>query len=479
MPLRPLLSYRLLLAATLFATLALVALSPSPANAKRPRPPKPPRLSQAALAAAKFGDPLKLPLAKAQALVDTTKIPPFYDPADLARVPVISSRHVVLMDAASGQILWGRGADERAYPASTTKIMTCLLLAERAKPDDVITCTNPNIRQIEESSLHIQPWEKFTSEDLLRGTMLRSANDGAVVIAEAVAGSVPHFAEMMNARAAEAGATNTHFHNPNGLPDDQHWTTAHDLAAITRAALANPRFREAVRIKRRVIARSSGKDLVVESKGKKFYDDFPGADGVKTGYTHAARHCFVGSATRDGRQYIGVVLGANNNAVAEMEALMGWGFRRFPALVVEQNASAPPVTLKSGAKPAVATVAGADLVTYQDAVKPGASQLVSLPAPNLSAPVAKGQTVGTLAVRGERGDRASVPLLAGETVAFAPVAAFMAPAGKGGNGAMLFGAGGVAVFLIGLACYGTTSAKSARRRRNNVASKSRGTHLGR
>lgn len=470
--------YRQSLAILLALFVALPAL---PATAKRPRAVV--RVAKAA-PASKYGDPTKLPSAKAQQLVNAVRIPGFYDPTNLHRVPIVSAKAVAVMDAITGEILWTKNADQKLYPASTTKIMTGLLLAEKTEPTDVITCLNTKIRDIEASSLHIQPWEKFTSRDLLYGTMLRSANDGSVVIAEHISGSVAKFSELMNQRAAEAGATNTHFNNPNGLPDKEHYTTAHDLAFITRDALANERFRDAVKIRKRTIERTKSMDKVVASKAKKFYETFPGADGVKTGYTRAARHCFVGSATRNGRQLIGVVLGASDNASGETATVLGWAFRRFPTVIaMKSGESAPPVAVTNGAKSSLQTIAGADLVTFKDAMKDEAVvQTVAEPIAGLTAPIGRGQEVGRLIARVNGVDRGSVPLLADEDIPVAPVVAVTRHAGSvlGTVGKIaLWAMGAGAVFLIGLACYGTATTKSARRRRNHLAPQGRGVDFGR
>ena len=453
--------------------LLLVGATPSRhANAKPPRPAK----SQSA---AKFGDPTKLPADKAQSLVTSSRIPGFYDPANLRREPVISAKAAVLMDAATGEIVWAKNADLPLYPASTTKIMTGLLFAEYTKSDEIVTCLDPKIRNVEPSSLHIAPWEKFSSHDLLIGTLLRSGNDGCVVIAQHISGTVAKFADLMNERAVVAGATHTHFHNPNGLPDPLHTTTAHDLAVITRAALQNERFADAVRTPRRVIRRSRSTDVVVQSKASGFYKSFPGADGVKTGYTRAARHCFVGSATRGGRQLIGVVLSAADNASGETATVLGWGFRRFPTIIAAKaNTPAVPVLLAGGVAGTVNTIAAKDLITFGDALTPvPVVQTVAEPLAGLSAPVAKGQIVGRLVARVDGMERGSIDLLAGETVAASPVSAMAKKTGAAfaGVGKMVWlGMGAGAVCLIGLAYYGTTTTKGTRRRRNRVAPQSGG-----
>jgi D-alanyl-D-alanine carboxypeptidase (penicillin-binding protein 5/6) len=442
-----------------------------------------------AAAAAAVGDPTKLPAWKAQQLVDSTKLPSFFYPADLSLAPVVSAKGAALIDFDTGEILWEKNGTLRRYPASTTKILTCLLLAEKTQPTDVITCMDPKIRQIEESSLHIQPWEKFTSKDLLYGTMLRSANDGSVVIAEHIAGSVAAFSEMMNERARQAGATDSHFHNPNGLPDDQHWTTARDLALIAREAMKNDRFRDAVSQQRRTIARSKvTQDVVVASKAKKFYQTFPGADGIKTGYTRAAKHCFVGSASRGGRRLIAVVLGSADNASGEAATVLSWAFRRFPSVEVAKagtNVAAVPV--RGGTAPQVPAVAAETLRAVTDVVKAGAPGTgAAAPAvetevrgaDHLYAPVRKGQPVGTLVAKVGGREVGSVALLAAEDVPAAPnpvAAAF----GGGVRPWPFVTAGAGLLALVGWGYYGTASAKGPGRRRVRIAPQGRGVDRGR
>ena len=300
-------------------------------------------------------------------------MPGFYDAQDLSKPPVLSAPSAILMDADTGQVLWEKNADEKHYPASTTKIMTALLFIEHSKPTDIVTCLDPKIGQIEESSLHIKPWEKFTAQDLLYGFILRSANDGAVVIAQHVSGTVPKFADLMNARALELGAKNTHFVTPNGLHDPQHYTTARDMALIARAALKNERFADAVRLPERMISRSILKtDVRIASKAKKqFYDKFPGADGVKTGYTRKSLHCFVGSATRDGRRLLSVVLGARNSAISDTTPLLSWGFKRFgTSFVARKNEPVVAVSIRGGDSPTVPTIAAQDLHASFDTLAP-------------------------------------------------------------------------------------------------------------
>ncbi|RYG17024.1 D-alanyl-D-alanine carboxypeptidase, partial [bacterium] len=152
----------------------------------------------------------------------------------------------IAIDAASGKVLWSKDPDTARFPASTTKIMTGLLLAEHCKPDDVIVAPW-DVATVKEASMHLRPKEKVKAKDMLAALMLRSANDGCYAVAVQLAGSVEKFSDMMNERARQIGCTGTHFHNPNGLNDPEHYTTARDLALIGREAMKNPLFASVVK----------------------------------------------------------------------------------------------------------------------------------------------------------------------------------------------------------------------------------------
>jgi D-alanyl-D-alanine carboxypeptidase (penicillin-binding protein 5/6) len=413
------------------------------------------------------------------ALVRIGKRPAFFDPSDLSKPPVISATAAVLMDYDTGEILWSVNPDARRYPASTTKILTALLLIENTAPDETVTCNDANITQVGESTLHVKPGEAFPAQDLVCGFLLRSGNDAGVLIAEHVGGSVRSFAERMNARAQALGASRSHFVNPHGLHDPQHYTTAHDLAMIARAAMQNPRFEAAVREPRRVIERSINKtDRVITAKSKKlFYDRFPGADGIKTGYTRPAGHCFVGSATRDGRRLIAVALDAKVSACADVIPILSWGFRRFPT---QELAPAGAVEgrgrIDGGTRSDVALTTSAPLRAARDVL--GSAATARIESVLVTAPVAPGQEIGRLVAERDGREVASVPLLAAEAVPVAPLR-------RAGSFPLLgvLGIGTVGLLLVRyghgiLAAFGPhsarTSAKSAGRRRSRVPPPRRG-----
>ncbi|HXG23294.1 MAG TPA: D-alanyl-D-alanine carboxypeptidase family protein, partial [Chthonomonadales bacterium] len=230
-----------------------------------------------------------------------------------------------MIDAVSGQVLYARNADIPRPPASTTKIMTAILLLEHTRPEDIITASK-HACETEGSGLHLKPGEKVSARDMLYALMLRSANDGCVAVAEHIAGSEARFAQMMTAKAREIGATDTTFKNSHGLDSPGHRTTARDLALIARYASIYPEFNEVTRTKFYNLTRSSNSKDVLLRNHAKFLWKFPGADGVKTGYTNPAGRCFVGGATWNGWRLISVVLNSPD-VVGETTRLMKYGFQ--------------------------------------------------------------------------------------------------------------------------------------------------------
>lgn len=241
--------------------------------------------------------------------------------------PKLTAERAVVMDAASGIILWSKNANQIGYPASTTKILTALLLIENTNPGDVIIGP-PGVDKVGESSLHIKPGEKLTADALLKGLMLRSANDAAYMVAIHIGGSVKGFAKMMNERALALGCTDTLFQNPHGLHDENHFTTARDLALIAQEAMKNERFRAVVRLQSSAINRPGGsKDLLLHNRNEWLKKD-PSAIGIKTGYTKAAGKCFVGAASRENWQIVTVIMNSTS-WVEDQQKLTDWSFATF------------------------------------------------------------------------------------------------------------------------------------------------------
>jgi D-alanyl-D-alanine carboxypeptidase (penicillin-binding protein 5/6) len=233
----------------------------------------------------------------------------------------------IAIDANNGTVLCEQNARKRLPMASTTKIMTAILIAEHGDLDDLVTISK-RASETPYSPLTLLPNEKVPLRDLLHAILMRSANDAAVAAAEHIAGSEPEFVKMMNAKARELGAKHTHFCNPNGLYVKDHYTTAYDLALIARQALKYDVINEVLVSPSVVIDRSISKENALIPNKNRFLEMFDGADGVKTGYTKEAGHCFVGSATRNGMRLITVVLNSSDY-LTETANFMTWGFDNF------------------------------------------------------------------------------------------------------------------------------------------------------
>ncbi len=222
--------------------------------------------------------------------------------------PEISGQSVIVMDAGLGRIMYEKDIHKKLPMASTTKIMTALLAIENIPLDKKIKI-NPEAQGIEGSSIYLTANERIKARDLIYGLMLRSGNDSAAAIAYEVSGSIEDFARLMNERAKEIGAKNTNFTNPHGLHDEGHYTTAYDLALITREALKNPVFKEVAKTKFWIADREGYKYF---SNKNAILDICEGGDGVKIGYTMKAGRCLVASATRGNMQLIAVTLNDYN-----------------------------------------------------------------------------------------------------------------------------------------------------------------------
>lgn len=244
--------------------------------------------------------------------------------ADVSKDLVVAADGAALMDSFSGTFLMQKNAGQRFFPASATKILTALLVIEAGHLDDSVTVVLEDTK-VEPSSLYLKPGEIYTRRQLLYGLMLKSANDVAMTLARDNAGSVALFAVKMTKRAAELGATNSHFVNPSGLHHPQHYTTAHDLALISRAAMQLPYFREIVRTA--AFDWVSPKGIIPLHNHNKLLVRYPGCIGLKTGYTSQAQQVLVSSAIRNGQEYLVVVLHTNRPGIWEDSIkLLDFGF---------------------------------------------------------------------------------------------------------------------------------------------------------
>lgn len=227
--------------------------------------------------------------------------------------PAIRARAAVVMDAQTGLLLYAKEPDRRLPPASTTKVMTAVLALESGRLDDEVTVSR-TAAGVQPIKLHLRPGEHARLRDLTYALLLRSANDASVAVAETLGGSIPGFAERMNRRAAAVGARNTNFVNPNGLPAHGHYSTARDLAEIFRYAMSVPGFRDIAATRNSRVTAWQGKHrrTIAVRNSNRLLQSYRVPVIGKTGYTRAAKRCFVGAAEAGGRRVVVALLGSTD-----------------------------------------------------------------------------------------------------------------------------------------------------------------------
>lgn len=244
--------------------------------------------------------------------------------------PNITADYAILIEAATGRVIYEKNADEKAYPASTTKMLTCVLAIEKGDLDKTLSVSQ-RAAWTEDPYVGFQQGDMLKERDLLKALMMVSDNSSAVVLAEGIGGSVEGFAKMMNDKAKEIGLTNSHFVTPNGLPDDDHYSTARDMAKIAAYGWHNEKFREFSGTEMDTIEWVSpvNKRMVVKNSNK-LLGTMPGVNGIKTGWTNAAGGCLAASAKRDGVQLIALVLHSDdvNTRFTEAGKLLEYGFSK-------------------------------------------------------------------------------------------------------------------------------------------------------
>lgn len=268
------------------------------------------------------------------------------------------AKSAILIEASTGEVIFEKDADAVMYPASTTKIMTVLLGIMMGDMNQ--TCyLSETAAAIEDDSadMGLEIGESINFQDLLYGTFVRSANEGANMIAEAVSGDIATFVGLMNDAAVMYGCTSTHFANANGLHDDDHYTTARDMAKIAQAAMQNETFRSIAKTYTYSLPRSNlSSSRVLTSSSRVFINPsleendayYPYATGIKTGYTSRAGYCFVGSAERDGVELISVVFYTSaSGRWTDTKKLMEYGFSQFVSMTPEELYAQNPITVET------------------------------------------------------------------------------------------------------------------------------------
>ncbi len=331
--------------------------------------------------------------------------------------PPLSAASAVLLEATTGTILYAHEEHLRRAPASTTKIMTALLALEMGDLRSMVK-VGPWASGTPGSTLGLRAGDTLPLSELLQGLMLVSGNDAAVAIAEHIAGSERAFAELMNRKAREFGAFNTHFQNPHGLSEIGHYTTAFDLALITRYALQLPSFARLVRTREEEVEWAESERKAAIANTNRLLWSFAGADGVKTGTTSEAGHCLVASATRDGRQLIAVVL-RSGNRWHDAAALLEYGFNAFRLMVIaEEGKAVATLPVARGVLDTVDLVPRHTLaVVCRRGQEARIRTSIAVAQKRLDAPVPAGKALGRMAVWYDGDEIDGVDLLAARGVA--------------------------------------------------------------
>lgn len=323
------------------------------------------------------------------------------------RAGAISAECAILIDAQTGRVLYEKQAEEKSLIASTTKIMTALVICEQTNVLDRVKIPKEAVG-IEGSSMYLKEGEVLTVQELLYGLMLQSGNDAAVALAIYCGGTVEGFTELMNDKAHRLGMTQSHFANPNGLDSPGNYSTARDMALLTAYAMQNPIFAQTVSTKTITIG-----ERCLRNHNKLLWQ-LEGANGVKTGYTKAAGRILISSVTRMGRQLIAVTFNDPNDWQDHKE-LIEDGFSRFTVQqLVHRGQTLGQLELAGGQEESVDLIAAED---FSYSLAQGERVTISLPEAGFAyAPVAEGQEAGFAHILVDGTAVAKVPLVYGKTI---------------------------------------------------------------
>lgn len=339
----------------------------------------------------------------------------YFEPVESYSAPFVGADAAVMIEGTTGEILYAKNLNKIRPPASTTKIMTAGLVLSKNNLLRSVQ-VSPKAGGVGESSMYLEAGQVLTVEDLVYGALLRSGNDACVALAEDLTGDERSFAQRMTLQAHLLGAFDTNFCNSNGLPHQEHLTTAQDLALITRWALANHDFARIVRTQEKVIPFSErGWKRYLKNTNKLLWE-YPWADGVKTGTTKAAGCCLVASASKEGRQLIVVLLNSPSR-FKEAKELLEYGFSQFELITgLKQGEQFIELPVEKGQSDKVSVIVKEDLsIVIPDKEKEKLAKVLKLnyfPLP----PLAKGQVLGSLSLVYEGKPIKTIDLLAGETV---------------------------------------------------------------
>ena len=337
----------------------------------------------------------------------------------------LSGESAVLMNLEDGEVLYEKNAREIRDPASLTKILTLMIVLDTLDMDQEVTV--PDSVDNSGTSIYLVPGEKLTVEELVYGMMLKSGNDAAQILALEAGDSQEHFSEMMNARAKECGAEDTDFKNPNGMNEDPNalnWTTAYDLALITREAMKDERYREIVATKKYTIpATNKSEERVLKNSnvcirghkmrsinGEKRPLKYEGCTGGKTGHSSTAGYCFMGTAKRDNMELVGVSLHASGYSARYIDVIKMWdyGFDHFKTYTAVKGGDVlGSQKVRGGSLSEVDFGVMEDMsitVAKDDEVEHNIATSTKLYSKELTAPISKGDVVGIVEACDEEGN---------------------------------------------------------------------------
>jgi len=324
----------------------------------------------------------------------------------------LNAKSAILIDAGTGKVLYEKNSHEKLPPASVTKIMTMLLVMEAIENkqitlEDKVTISE-HASSMGGSQLYLEPGEQRTVEQLLKGVAIASANDACVALAEHIAGTEELFVNKMNERAAELGMKDTKFLNTNGLPEEGHYTSAYDIALMSRELLKHPKIHDWLTIwMSSMKVGKNGRATLELTNTNKLIKTYPGANGIKTGFTQAAKFCLSASAKKNDFTLIAVVLGCptSNIRFAEAKKLLDFGFASYNTVPISQKGEVfDEIMIEKGKENKVKIVAKEDLkVLVKKGEEAQVKKEIILPK-TVKAPFEKGAKVGEITITNEKGE---------------------------------------------------------------------------
>lgn len=327
----------------------------------------------------------------------------------------LTAQSAILIEASTGRVIWEKDADVRHYPASMTKMMTGILALEKLPPkSDVVI--SPNAAATEDCPLEIVAGECLSADNIITGMLMESDNGAAVAIAEAVDGSVSQFVQRMNERAQAIGMSNTHFVNPNGLTEANHYSTARDMAKLARFAMNNKKFREIVSTKNQVIHwEVPARQQKLAENTNKLLANYNGMNGIKTGWTEAAGGCLAASARRNGVELIAIVMQTPgpDDRFADASKLLDYGFKQVKMVKgIAKDRVSRKLWVRGGTSASVMAHPAEDinypLINGEDPKH----YTLSYDVPKvIAAPLKDGETVGRIIIKYDNKEVGSVPMI--------------------------------------------------------------------